>query len=89
MIAKKSFTSKMVNGVQTGNGMISLLNVHMNVYVFCVDGVLIDTGAQSIEKEFWPFFNDLEIDQVVVTHYHEDHTGCAAFLQQKYQVPFL
>lgn len=89
MIAKKSFTTEMVNGVQTGNGIISLLNVHMNVYVFCVDGVLIDTGAQSIEKEFWPFFNDLEIDQVVVTHYHEDHTGCAAFLQQKYQAPIL
>ncbi len=87
MIAKKSFSQEMVNGVQMGNGTISLLNVRMNVYVFYVDGVLIDTGAQSIEKEFKSFFNELEIDQVVLTHYHEDHTGCAAFLQHKYKVP--
>ena len=85
----KSFTQKNVNGVETGNGSISLVNVKLNVYVFFVDGVLIDTGAHSIEKEFIPFFNQLKIDQVVLTHYHEDHTGCATYIQQKYKVPIL
>ena len=89
VIANKGFTQIKKNGVQMGNGTISLFNVRMNVYVFCVDGVLIDTGSQSLEKQFRPFFDDLTIDQVALTHYHEDHTGGAAFLQQKYQLPIL
>ena len=87
MIIKKNFTQESLSGVRAGNGSISLLGVNMNVYVFYVDGVLIDTGAGSLDKEFVPFFNELKIDQVVLSHYHEDHTGCAAFLQQKYKVP--
>lgn len=29
----------------------------------------------------------MNIDQVVITHYHEDHTGCAAFLQKEIEAP--
>lgn len=34
-----------------------------------------------------PFFKQQNIDQVVITHFHEDHTGCAAFLQKELQLP--
>ncbi|EKN71279.1 beta-lactamase [Neobacillus bataviensis LMG 21833] len=87
MLVKKNFKQQMINGVQMGNGTVALQGVKLNVHCFFVDGVLIDTGAKSLEKEFTPFFNQQDIDQVVITHFHEDHTGCAAYLQKKQQLP--
>lgn len=87
MLLKKDFKQQMINGVQIGNGTASLLGVKLNVHCFVVDGVLIDTGAKSLEKEFKSFFKRQDIDQVVITHFHEDHTGCAAFLQNEMSLP--
>lgn len=69
------------------NGLISFGSVKLNVYCFEVDGVLIDTGSQTLLKEFNPFFLNADVDQVVITHFHEDHTGGAAFLQKEYELP--
>ncbi len=87
MFLKKNFAQKTVNGVKMGIGTISFQNVKLKVYCFFIDGVLIDTGAKSLEKLFKPFFKQLTIDQVVLTHFHEDHTGGAAFLQEDLQLP--
>lgn len=87
ILLKKKFSLETVNGVQMGNGLISFQGVNLNVYCFFLDGVLIDTGARSLEKEFKPFFQQLDIDQVWITHFHEDHTGCAAFLQEELRLP--
>lgn len=82
MIFKKKVEQSEQNGVQMINGTIAFQGVKLNVYSFLSDGVLIDTGAKSLEKEFHPFFDQHEIDQVMITHHHEDHTGGAAYLQQ-------
>lgn len=87
MLLKKNFSQQMINGVQAGNGTVAFQGVKLNVHSFAADGVLIDTGAASLEKEFQPFFKQLDIDQVVITHFHEDHTGCAAYLQKELQLP--
>lgn len=87
MFVKKNFNQQTINYVQMGNGTVAFQGVKLNVHCFFVDGVLIDTGAASLEKEFQPFFKQLVIDQVVITHFHEDHTGCAAFLQQELNLP--
>ncbi|MFO1442064.1 MBL fold metallo-hydrolase [Bacillus sp. Bva_UNVM-123] len=87
MLLKKDFEEKTINGVLMGNGTISFKNVKLNVYSFFIDGVLIDTGAKTLEKEFKPFYKQLDIDQVLITHFHEDHTGCAAFLQKDLKLP--
>lgn len=58
------------------------------VFVYLVDGMLIDTGAEKLQKELEMFFTDHSFDQVVLTHHHEDHTGNAAWLQQHVEVPF-
>ncbi|MGD6942857.1 MBL fold metallo-hydrolase [Cytobacillus gottheilii] len=88
MLFKKNFIQKTINGVQMGNGSISFQNVKLNVHSFYLDGVLIDTGAKSLESEFIAFFKKFKPQQVVITHYHEDHTGCADYFQ-KHQVPLL
>jgi len=58
------------------------------VFVYLVDGMLIDTGAEKLQEELEVFFTDHPFDQVVLTHHHEDHTGNAAWLQQHVEVPF-
>jgi endoribonuclease LACTB2 len=87
MLLKKNFSQQTINGVQAGNGTVAFQGVKLNVHSFSVDGVLIDTGSASLEKEFQPFFKQQDIDQVVITHFHEDHTGCAAFLQEELNLP--
>ncbi|MBS4175076.1 MBL fold metallo-hydrolase [Bacillus sp. FJAT-49736] len=87
MLFKKDFIQQTVNGVRLGNGTIAFRGFKLNVHCFFVDGILIDTGAKSLEKYFKEFFKQLVIDKVVITHFHEDHTGCAAYLQKKLQLP--
>ncbi|ALC92335.1 beta-lactamase [Bacillus sp. FJAT-18017] len=87
MLFKKEFAQKTVNGVTMGNGTISFQGVKLNVHSFFIDSVLIDTGGKSLEKYFKPFFKQFRIDKAIITHHHEDHTGCAAFLQDNLQLP--
>src|SRR5690625_2432244 len=76
-----------VTNVWFMNGFVSLGGVSLNVHCFEVDGVLIDTGSQSLDKELRHFFSETDIDQVLITHDHEDHTGGAAYLQKEYNLP--
>ncbi|MBK3496297.1 MBL fold metallo-hydrolase [Viridibacillus sp. YIM B01967] len=76
------------NDVHLANSTIGLGRTKMNVFSFAVDGVLIDTGAKSLFTSFRPFFEQADFEQVMITHFHEDHTGCAAWIQSQRDVPF-
>ncbi|GLC86939.1 MBL fold metallo-hydrolase [Lysinibacillus piscis] len=75
------------DGVQCGHGKVAVRGIGMSVYSFYTDGLLIDTGSYSLAKEFHSFFQGLSIEQVALTHVHEDHAGNAAWLQQQYHIP--
>jgi len=62
---------------------VELFNSRLDVFVYVVDGLLIDTGPSKFSKEFGDFFSGKHIEQVVLTHHHEDHSGNAALLQKK------
>lgn len=47
--------------------------------VYCVDGMLIDTGPANAHVEFAKIIGSVEAHRLVVTHHHEDHTGNAVF----------
>lgn len=83
MLLKKSFEQGEQNGVTYINGKVQFQAVKLNVFSYIVDGVCIDTGARSLSKLFVPFYDEQMFDQVVLTHYHEDHSGNAAYLQKK------
>lgn len=57
------------------------------VYTFLVDGMLIDTGPQSMENEMVSFYREHDFDLVALTHHDEDHTGTAPWIQKNRDVP--
>ena len=73
--------------VQSAQGKVAIQGFGMSVYSFFVDGLLIDTGSNSLAQEFQSFFSPLSIEQIALTHSHEDHAGNVAWLQQQKDVP--
>lgn len=65
----------------------ALGNSGKKVFVYLVDGMLIDTGAEKMLDDLIPFFQEHPFDQAVLTHNHEDHTGTAAWIEEHLHVP--
>ena len=47
----------------------------MLVYLYYIDGLLIDTGQSKLQSEILKSTQDLNIEQIFLTHHHEDHSG--------------
>lgn len=62
-------------------------NPIMPTSCYLINGTLIDTGQAHARKMVLNLVQQLKIDQVILTHYHEDHTGNAAAIQRVKQVP--
>lgn len=54
--------------------------------VFLVDGLLVDTGPSHCAREVESILDRHVIDQVVLTHHHEDHAGNAALVARRLDV---
>lgn len=59
------------------------------VWCYCLNGLLIDTAQRHMQREVLRTFADYRIEQIVLTHFHEDHSGNAAALRQHHQCPVL
>lgn len=70
-----------------GQEEVKLLGNKLPIFLFLVEGLLVDTGPSSLAKQSIKFFQDHGIDQVALTHVHEDHCGMAAWLQENKRVP--
>ncbi|KOP80513.1 beta-lactamase [Lysinibacillus sp. FJAT-14745] len=84
---EKSIEIRQNRDVQCAHGKVAIQGIGMSVYSFFVDGLLIDTGSYSLSQEFQSFFNEIQIEQLALTHSHEDHSGNAAWIQQHKNVP--
>jgi len=74
--------------VTVGRGTVQALAVRMRVFVYAVDGLLIDTGPRRLGKTFPALLGRMPpVQQVVLTHLHEDHSGMAAFVAERLGVP--
>lgn len=56
-------------------------------HVYYIDGLLLDTGHRNMRKEILATVGGLEVDQMFISHHHEDHTGNLAELQQHFKCP--
>ena len=61
----------------------------MFVYSFLIDGLLIDTGPSRAQKAFVKTLATEHIDQLVVTHHHEDHSGNIEAIKRLKSIPAL
>lgn len=59
------------------------------VAAYLVDNLLIDTGCHHTAEELLAYLKDKPIKQAFITHYHEDHIGGCALLQQQLSLNLL
>lgn len=68
-------------------GEVTYSSVTLPINNFLMDGTLIDTSTLQLQEELIPLYKEYDIDQVIISHAHEDHTGTARWLQDHKQVP--
>lgn len=73
--------------IQKVDAEIKRLGMARRIYIYEVDGLLIDTGPYYALKMFLPFFESNSIEQIAVTHLHEDHSGNAHWWWQNKKTP--
>ena len=66
---------------------VSFSGISINVHLYFVDGLLIDTGPSRAKKNLIPIFQSLPISQIVLTHHHEDHTGMSSWVADHLNKP--
>jgi glyoxylase-like metal-dependent hydrolase (beta-lactamase superfamily II) len=59
------------------------------VAAYLVDNLLIDTGCHHTAEELLAYLKDKPVKQAFITHYHEDHIGGCALLQQQLSLKLL
>src|SRR5690625_2932373 len=64
-----------------------MFGMTLKVSLFFIDGLLIDTGPIRKQKQLTERLDRLPIEQLVLTHHHEDHSGLAFWIQAKKQKP--
>lgn len=74
-----------IQGFQFGSSLYG--KPKMYVYVYFVDGLLIDTGHSNARKMILSHLTKLPVEQIFITHHHEDHNGNLVALQNHFKVP--
>jgi len=54
------------------------------VYIYYVDGLLIDTGHYHMRKEILASVHNFKVQQIYLTHHHEDHTANVNLLSKHF-----
>ena len=77
-IVKKHRFNAQVTALELGYGIIG--RPLMNVYCYLIGGTLIDCGQARMAEEMKSFASAHRINQLLLTHHHEDHSGNAAMI---------
>ena len=59
----------------------------MSVLVYVVDGLVIDTGQRNMQKVVLELLQSKKLEQILLTHHHEDHSGNASVLSKRHRIP--
>lgn len=80
MIISESFRHEEVVGLKFGYQPIGEPKLFSHIYF--VDGLLIDTGQSNARSTITSEVEKLAVDQIFITHHHEDHTGNIAAIKE-------
>lgn len=58
----------------------------MSVFMYVVDGLVIDTGQHHMQKYVVEQLKNKKLNQILLTHHHEDHSGNAAAIKKSHQI---
>lgn len=75
-----------VEGFQFGFSPVRFIRP-VSVWCYLVDGLLVDTAQRHRQQDVLATFTNRRVDQIVLTHFHEDHAGNASALRQQHQCP--
>ena len=50
----------------------------MSVYLYVLDGLVIDTGQRNMQKTVSELLGEKKLHQILLTHHHEDHSANAS-----------
>ncbi len=56
-------------------------------YIYFVDGLLIDSGQRRMKREILSTLSPLDVQQMFITHHHEDHSGNIHPLKAQFDCP--
>lgn len=73
-----------IEAIQLGFGPVG--RPLMSVYMYWVDGHLIDTGQRNMRSAVMRLLSEKKVEGVLLTHHHEDHSGNAATIRRLYGV---
>ncbi|MFH0998538.1 MAG: MBL fold metallo-hydrolase [Pseudomonadota bacterium] len=61
----------------------------MSVHMYVLDTVVIDTAQRHMRAEVTGLLKDHAIERILLTHYHEDHSGNAAEIREIFSTEVL
>ncbi len=77
-----------VEGYQFGYSPVRFVKP-FPVWCYFLHDTLIDTGQRHCQPDILATFSQKTIRQIVLTHFHEDHSGNAAALRRQHNCPVL
>lgn len=80
MIDFTSFSHEEVTGLRFGYHPYGKPQLY--TYLYYVDGLLIDTGQSKARQRILAETKALTVEQIFITHHHEDHSGNIRALQE-------
>jgi glyoxylase-like metal-dependent hydrolase (beta-lactamase superfamily II) len=81
----KSDYFNQVEMIQLGYGPIG--SPFMSVFLYVVDGVVIDTGQHHMARTVAGLLKNKDLKCIVLSHHHEDHSGNAALISHLHKIP--
>ena len=81
----KTFQHQNILGIKAGYSPFGKPN--LIAYCYFIDGLLIDTCGSRMKNEVTSTLFSLPIQQVFITHHHEDHCGNLTEIQQHFNCP--
>ncbi|MEM7575700.1 MAG: MBL fold metallo-hydrolase [Bacteroidota bacterium] len=85
MLITQSFQHEEILGLKFGYHPLG--RPRLFVHLYYVDGLLIDTGQSNAGRSILKATEQLDIQQIFITHQHEDHTGNIAPLKAQHECP--
>jgi glyoxylase-like metal-dependent hydrolase (beta-lactamase superfamily II) len=82
-IKEKQFFGE-VEGYRFGFGPIG--PPLMSVYLYCLDGIVIDSAQSHMRKYVLAALKGKKIEKILLTHHHEDHSGNASAISKYFNV---